>query len=90
MNETLLRLHLMYPLPVTEPILQRHGCQLDKQTLEVLFPTGTKREAVTSTLSHAQRYRLILPDQSVFEELFHLTFQQSILSLPFTTRTGGK
>jgi hypothetical protein len=90
MSKMLLRLRLMYPHPVTKSILEQHGCQIEEQTLVVVFPQGTRRERVTSSLSHVQRYRLILPDQSVFEELFHLTFQQSMLSLPFAVRKGGR
>jgi hypothetical protein len=88
MSEARLQLQLLYPLPVTEPVLQQHGCQIEE--LRVAFPQGTRREAVASTLFHAQRYRVILPDGIVFDELFHLAFQQSMLSLSFATQKGRK
>jgi hypothetical protein len=99
-TEELITANLMFPQVVTMPLLEQHGCTIEKRVLQeplpyaglrpgdttywVVFPSGTKREKRSFSLPHAHRYLLTLPDGSMFDELYHLSFHQSIISQPFS------
>jgi hypothetical protein len=98
-NDELIAINLMFPHVVTIPLLEQHGCTIEKRVLReplpcaglrpgdttywVVFPPGTKREKQSFSLPHAHTYLLTLPDGSRFDELYHLSFHQSIISQPF-------
>jgi hypothetical protein len=99
----LITVNLMFPHVFTMPLLEQHRCTIEKKVLQeplpcaglhpgdttygVVFPSGTKREKRSFSLSHAHRYLLILPYGSMFDELYHLSFHQSIISQPFPPPT---
>jgi hypothetical protein len=91
-------LNLIHPHKMTVPLLEQHGCKIEEEVLKaplpfarlvpgditywVVFPPGTKREELFPSLPHARKYRLILPDGSIFEEYYNLDFHQSLIAQP--------
>lgn len=93
-----IRVNLMYQHKSIEPLLEQHGCKVEEEVLQaplpfarlvpgdmtywVVFPVGTKREELLPVLPHVRRYRLTLPDGSIFDENYYLDFQQSLIAPP--------
>lgn len=96
--EEQIRVNLMYQHKSIESLLEQHGCKIEEEVLQaplpfarlvpgditywVVFPPGTKREKLLPVLSHVRRYRLTLPDGSIFDENYYLDFHQSIIAPP--------
>jgi hypothetical protein len=97
-TEEQIRVNLMYPLKFVGPLLEQHGCKIEEEVLQeplpfarlgpgditywAVFPPGTKREEMLPPLLHARKYRLTLPDGSIFEEYYNLDFHQSLIAQP--------
>lgn len=97
-QEQLIKVNLLGPLKFTMPLLEQHGCKIEREELNepfpaaalkagditywVVFPTGARREEKKTHLPHARCYLITLPDGSIFDENYHLDFHQSTISEP--------
>jgi hypothetical protein len=88
----MIQIILPYYHKYTMPMLEKCGCvilveeakdTIDGKQYRVILPPGSKREELLTQLSHARKFLLTLPDESVFYELYHLTLHCSTVSPPF-------
>jgi hypothetical protein len=91
-------IRLMVPHCFTLPRLEAYGCHIKEEevtislspggeaggdpTLSVVFPPDTRRVRLLSSLSHARKYLITLPDGNIFHEHYYLAFHQSIIYEP--------